>query len=80
MMTRCRDCDDHVREIANMADELAFWAYQAKWHYAQSNGMGDYDALPRLKQEQIDELFRQARIAENKSRINAEPPRDIGGT
>lgn len=68
-MTICRDCDDAQREIANMADEIAFWAYHAKWHYAASHGMGRYDDLPRLQQQQIEEAFRQAKIDENRERL-----------
>lgn len=76
-----REIDRLNGEIAGMADQIAFWAFQAKWHYAARHGLGDYDQLPRSRREQVDEVFRQARTAENRERnAHAEPPRDIGGT
>lgn len=76
---RCKECDEHVREIASMADEIAFWAYQAKWYYAAANNIGRYDDLSVKQQKAIDATFEQHRIAENRERIGyVEPPRDIG--
>lgn len=73
--------DKHVREIAELADLVAFWAYQAKWYYAKAHKLGDYDALSPSRQRAIDAVFEQARVNENRERhSHAEAPRDIGGT
>lgn len=78
-MAYCQDCADAQREIGGMADEIAFWAFQAKWYYAAANGMGSYDDLPVKRQKAIAEVFKQRRIAENRERIgHVEPAHDIG--
>ena len=78
-MIYCQDCMRHIQEIANMADEIAFWAFKAKWYYAAANGLGKYDELPIAKQKEIDAVFERHRIAENQERIGPiEPAWDIG--
>lgn len=44
-MDRCQNCDDLYREVADLADQCAFWAYQAKWYFARANRLGCYDDL-----------------------------------
>lgn len=76
---RCKECDEHVREIAQLADLIAFWAYQAKWYYARYALVADYDSLNRMQQAEIDMVFERHRIAENRERhSHAEAPREIG--
>lgn len=78
-MTRCQDCDEAQREIANMAEEIAFWAYQAKWYFALATHLGNYDDLDLKKQRAIDATFEEHRQAENRDRIgHVEPAHDIG--
>lgn len=78
-MTRCQACDEAQREIANMADEIAFWAFQAKWYYARVHDLGQYDELPVQKQKEIGAVFERHRIAENCDRIgHVDPANDIG--
>lgn len=78
-MIRCKECDDAQREIANMADIIAFWAYQAKWYYAQAAKLGSYDDLPIKKQREIDAVFEKNRIAENRDRFgHVDPAHEIG--
>lgn len=76
---RCVACDDYVREIAQMADLVAFWAYQAKCYYARAAGLGEYDSLPPAHQQHMDVMFEEVRAAENRERIGYVPPaHDIG--
>lgn len=71
--------DEAIREVAKMADEVAYWAYQAKWHYAKAYRLGDYDNLPSKTQKDIDRIFENWRTAENVDRRGpAEPAHDIG--
>lgn len=78
-MINCRDCENAQREIVSMVEEIAFWAYQAKWYFAKANGLGNYDDLPVKKQRAIDATFEEHRIAENRDRIgHVEPAHDIG--
>ena len=75
----CDSCIDSQREVAELADHCAFWAYQAKWYYAQAHGIGNYDELPLRRQKEIDAVFEKARIAENRERLGEIPPSyDIG--
>lgn len=74
-----RERDDQSREIANMAEEIAFWAYQAKHYCAVARFGRSYDDCSRTTQRAVDELLEQNRIAENRERYgHAEPARDIG--
>jgi hypothetical protein len=78
-MARCKECDEHIREVAMLADQCAFWAYQAKWYYAKVHCKQNYDDLPRAMQDSIAEAFERARIAENAERIgNIDPAHEIG--
>lgn len=71
--------DQEIRQVAMMADEIAFWAYQAKWYFAAANGLGRYDELPATQQRAIDKTFEEHRIAENRERLgNVEPAHNIG--
>lgn len=80
-MMRCDNCDNLYRENAGLADELAFWAYQAKALYARAQYGVDYDRLTRAQEKEVDKVFDNCRAAENRERTaHAEPPRDIGGT
>lgn len=73
-MMRCDQCDDLLRENAGMADEIAFWAFQAKWYYAAAHGIGRYDDLPPARQKAIDAALEQNRINENRERLGHVPP------
>lgn len=76
---RCAACDEKVREVAQQADLVAFWAYQAKSYYAHANKLGTYDELPLEKQKEIEAVFEKARIEENRERIGHVPDSyDIG--
>jgi hypothetical protein len=77
-MPVCQECYNAQREIAQMADEIAFWAYQAKWYYAAHNKM-DYEKLARWQQKAIDDVFEEARRKENRERLGTIPASyDIG--
>ena len=76
---RCEDCDRNTREIAELADLCAFWAFQAKWYFAKANKLGNYDELPPANQKAIDATFEEHRRAENRERLGTIPPSyDIG--
>jgi hypothetical protein len=78
-MMRCKSCDEHVREVAMLADLSAFWAFQAKWYYAAAIGLGRYDELPLAAQKKIDAVFEKHRVAENRERVgHVAPSYDIG--
>lgn len=63
-----------LREQAQMADEIAFWAYQAKHYYAACHGI-DLDKNWKT----IEAAFEQARVAENAERLgHVEPAHEIG--
>lgn len=76
---RCDQCADAMREVAATADELAFWACQAKHFYAVAWQGKAYDQLSRKDQDTIEKTFERFRREENAERYgHAEPPREIG--
>lgn len=79
-MSKCSDCDRAQHEIANMAEEIAFWAFQAKWYYTAALNIGkNYDDLPIKQKKEVDAVFEKHRIAENRERIgDISPSYDIG--
>lgn len=78
-MSYCQSCADAQREVAELADHVAFWAFQAKWYYAAANGFGRYDELPLEQQKAIDDVFETHRITENIERFgHVEPAHGIG--
>lgn len=76
--SRCESCDAYVQEIAQMADELAFWKHSAIWHRAYlRTGAPVSDAADRQAELELEKIRR----AENAERYaHAEPGRDPGAT
>ena len=74
---RCPDCDRACAEVGLIADELAFWKYQAVWHRAWLVTRPREPDTVDLKEAEI--YLERARLAENRERhAHAEPPRETG--
>ena len=83
---QCADQDAEIREadwrLSCLADELAFWKFQAVWHRAQARERGvlaDWLADPSEKQQREAEKELLAAWQQDKAeRVHAEGPREIG--
>lgn len=68
-------------EVSQMADELAFYAYQAAWWRAYAHRPGNLKEPTERGIELARQAIEDARRAENAERYaDAEPGRDPGGT
>ena len=73
--------DHYCGEVAQMADELAFYKYQAAWWRAYAHRPGNIKEPTERGIKLAGEAIEDARRAENAERYaHAEPPRDPGGT
>lgn len=78
---------DAIRETASIADELAFWKYQAIWGRAMMlRGKPGPGQTPLMLEEsriwrEAARQLEDARVQENRERVShAEAPRDPGET
>lgn len=63
-----------IWEQSQMADEIAFWAYQAKFYYAACNGI---DLEKNWKK--IEAVFEAAQQVENTERFSrVDPAHNVG--
>ena len=74
---RCPDCVRNTAEVALIADELAFWKYQAIWHRAWTIAGFREPHEADMKRAKA-ELERQRRDENRERYAHAEPPRVIG--
>lgn len=66
---------NYAYEISMLAEQVAFWSFQAFWHRAKLTGR---DVDKKEDHKALEGEFEQFRIEENKGRCHAEDERIIG--
>lgn len=76
--TRDREYE-HAREVSLLADELAFWKFQAVWHRAIVNRMAPPLTEPTFGEQNVaQKQLNKAWQTDKAERVHAEGPREIG--